>query len=337
MTALSDAAVARLRSTAAWPEFDSPRYTVVEEIGRGGMGTVYRAFDDLLDREVALKVPNGFGEASVARRLQVEAGVLARLEHPGIVPIHDAGSLADGRIFYVMKLVRGRTLRDYLAGDPPIDDRLGVFERICEPVAFAHARGFVHRDLKPDNVMLGPFGEVLIMDWGAAASLASAPGQNGSPDATAVPTVPTVASVASVVSVVRTSSGIIGTRGFMAPEQAEGSSADARADVYALGAMLFLMLTGELPGAGLPSNAVLPAALRSICDRATAGNAADRYPDVTSLATDVRRYRAGLAVAAHRETLVERTLRFARTHRTALLLIAAYLVMRTIVAIVTGR
>ena len=124
MTGLSDAAVARLRSTAAWPEFGSPRYTVVEEIGRGGMGTVYRAFDDLLDRDVALKVPNGFGEASVARRLQVEAGVLARLEHPGIVPIHDAGSLADGRIFYVMKLVRGRTLRDYLAGDPPIDDRL---------------------------------------------------------------------------------------------------------------------------------------------------------------------------------------------------------------------
>ena len=334
MTGLSDAAVARLRSTAAWPEFDSPRYIVVEEIGRGGMGTVYRAFDDLLDREVALKVPNGFGEASVARRLRVEAGVLARLEHPGIVPIHDAGSLADGRIFYVMKLVRGRTLREYLAGETPIDDRLGVFERICEPVAFAHARGFVHRDLKPDNVMLGPFGEVLIMDWGAAASLAAAPGESDSPDA---PDVPATAAVAAVAAAAPTSSGIIGTRGFMAPEQAEGSSADTRADVYALGAMLFLMLTGTLPGAGLPGNGVLPAALRSICDRATAGNAADRYPDVTSLAADVRRYRAGLAVAAHRETVVERTLRFARKYRTAILLIAAYLVMRTIVAIMSGR
>ena len=168
MTGLSDGAVSRLRSVATWPEFESPRYVAVEEIGRGGMGTVYRATDDLLGREVAVKIPNGFGTAGVAARLQTEAAALARLEHPGIVPIHDAGRLADGRLFYVMKLVRGKTLEAHLADRPELSERLGIFERICEPVAFAHALGFVHRDLKPENVMLGAFGEVLVMDWGAA-------------------------------------------------------------------------------------------------------------------------------------------------------------------------
>jgi len=317
MSVLSDAAIARLRATAAWPEFETSRYAVVEEIGRGGMGTVYRAFDDDLKRDVALKVPNGFGDTGVARRLQIETAVLAGLEHPGIVPIHDAGRLADGRIFYVMKLVRGRTLQDYLASRPDLDDRLGVFERICEPVAFAHSRGVVHRDLKPDNVMLGPFGEVLVMDWGAAASIPGVQGSTSGP-----PPAP---------------SGVLGTRGFMAPEQVEGSSLDARSDVYALGAMLYLMLTGTMPGEPGSTGESLPAALRSICERATAGQAAERYADVTALVTDVRRYRAGQAVAAHRETLVERALRLARTHRTALLLIAAYLLMRTIVALVAKR
>ena len=99
MTGLSDGAVSRLRSVATWPEFESPRYVAVEEIGRGGMGTVYRATDDLLARDVAVKIPNGFGTAGVAARLQTEAAALARLEHPGIVPIHDAGRLADGRLF----------------------------------------------------------------------------------------------------------------------------------------------------------------------------------------------------------------------------------------------
>jgi serine/threonine protein kinase len=326
---LSDAAVGRLRSAASWPQFESSRYVAVEEIGRGGMGTVYRATDDLLGREVAVKVPNGFGNATVGRRLQVEAAALARLEHPGIVPIHDAGQLADGRLFYVMKLVRGKTLRAHLSELTDVSERLGIFERICEPVAFAHARGFVHRDLKPANVMLGTFGEVLVMDWGAALFL-DPPVSNAAVDAAPEPSA-------------REDPGFaVGTRGFMAPEQAAEAGIDARADVYGLGAVLFLLLTRETPPDADPADRLasrrdVPAALRAICRRAMARKPSDRYPDVLSLVSDVRRYRAGLAVDAHSETLVERTLRFCRTYRTAILLVLAYLVMRAIVAITAGR
>ena len=330
MTGLSDGAVSRLRSVATWPEFESPRYVAVEEIGRGGMGTVYRATDDLLGREVAVKIPNGFGTAGVAARLQTEAAALARLEHPGIVPIHDAGRLADGRLFYVMKLVRGKTLEAHLADRPGLSERLGIFERICEPVAFAHALGFVHRDLKPENVMLGAFGEVLVMDWGAA--LLTDAGANPDPGPPALSRER------------QTEDGTaIGTRGFMAPEQmTTGDSIDARADVYGLGAVLYLMLTGDPPAeieptAGLTSRRDLPAALRAICIRAMSPQPVDRYQDVLSLVSDIRRYRAGLAVDAHPETALERTMRFVRTYRTAIILILAYLAMRVIVAMVSGR
>jgi serine/threonine protein kinase len=333
VTGLSDAAVSRLRTAATWPQFDTSRYAAIEEIGRGGMGTVYRAADSLLGREVAVKVPNGFGNAAVARRLQNEAAALARLEHPGIVPIHDAGQLADGRLFYVMKLVRGQTLRGHLPALLDVSERLGVFERVCEPVAFAHALGFVHRDLKPDNIMLGTFGEVLVMDWGAALLTSeSTPGT----DLGAGP---------APGDERQTEDGVaIGTRGFMAPEQMKSGAAtiDARADVYGLGAVLFLLLTGESPPetdppGRLASRRDVPAALRAICTRAMAPDPAGRYRDVLSLVGDIRRYRAELAVDAHAETALERTLRFARTYRTAIVLVLAYLVMRVIVAIAAGR
>jgi eukaryotic-like serine/threonine-protein kinase len=324
VSGLSDAALARLRSAAGWPEFTSDRYTVIDEIERGGMGTVYRAADTLLAREVALKVPNGFGGSAVERSLRVEAGVLARLEHPGIVPIHDAGVLADGRLFYVMKLVRGETLAAFLHRVGDIDERLGVFERICEPVAFAHAHGFVHRDLKPDNVMLGPFGEVLVMDWGAA--LLNQPVRHQPLDRQPHTGQPAV----------------VGTRGFMAPEQAAAADVDGRADVYSLGVLLFLLLTNTTPmGAEEPSPVPLPRSvpppLRSICARAMARAPDQRYQEVAALARDVRRYRAGQPVEAHEESLLERTARIGRTHRIAILLVAAYLVMRVVVAITMGR
>lgn len=167
---ISDGAVERLRSVVARPDFRGTRYEIVREIGRGGMGTVYEAIDLELGRRVAVKV---------AESASPEARLTAQLEHPGIVPVHDAGTLEDGRSFYVMKLVRGETLSSLT---------LRTFLRICEPVAFAHARGVVHCDLKPSNIMLGEFGEVLVLDWGIANRRGGTEGYRA-PDAVVSPAV----------------------------------------------------------------------------------------------------------------------------------------------------
>ena len=334
---LSDATVTRLRALGRWPEFESGRYSVVEEIGRGGMGTVFLATDDELGREVAIKIPNALASASLERRLRSEARVLARLEHPGIVPIHDAGRLADGRLFYVMKRVRGETLGDHLRRVPDLTERLRIFERICEPVAFAHARGFVHRDLKPDNVMVGAFGEVMVMDWGVAKAVDSLQSSVVSHSLQSQSTAP-VGSLPSADTGVGT---VIGTAGFMAPEQARGEAAevDERADVYGLGAILFLLLTDRIPDAD--PRAVLrlmkvPRPLAAICARALEVEPSKRYQTATALADEVARYRDNRKVHAHRETALERAIRFGRTYRTAILLVLAYIVMRAGVAFLAG-
>jgi eukaryotic-like serine/threonine-protein kinase len=332
----------RLRALGRWPEFESGRYSVTEEIGRGGMGTVFLAVDEELGREVAIKIPNALASADLERRLRSEARVLARLEHPGIVPIHDAGRLADGRLFYVMKRVRGRTLREQLQSVPDLTERLRIFERISEPVAFAHAQGFIHRDLKPENVMVGSFGEVMVMDWGVAKAVSgrqssvvshSRQSQSAAPVDSRSPQSPAVA-----LPHVETGAGtVVGTVGFMAPEQARGAGADVdeRADVYGLGAILFLLLTDRVPDVdpqGRLRHMKVPRPLAAICNRALAAEPSARYQSVTALADDVARYRDNRKVEAYRETMVERALRFGRTYRTAILLVLAYVVMRAAVA-----
>lgn len=336
MTWLSDRAVDHLQQVATWPDLTGLRYTALEEIGRGGMGVVYRAHDNVLARDVALKVINAVGpQAALGARLEHEAHVLARLEHPGIVPVHDSGTLADGRTFYVMKLVNGAALPDHLATLSRLDERLRIFERICEPVAFAHASGLVHRDLKPANVMVGSFGEVLVLDWGLAKVVAGGAGatQGISPMA-AAPTGPRSLTEAGA---------IVGTRGYMAPEQARAAGeVDARADVYALGAVLVSMLTNEAPDGSSASTASALEArrmvvrLRAICQKALADAPGDRYADAAALAEDVARFRAGLPVAAHRETRLEIAARFVSMYRTPILLLVGYLVMRALVALYIG-
>jgi serine/threonine protein kinase len=164
---LSDDVVAHLREVAEQPELAGTRYDLVRELGRSGMGIVYEVRDRELDRNVAMKVIDGEWSG--------EARIIAALEHPGIVPVHDADVLPDGRSYYTMKLVRGTRLDAWSAQGHALTERLRLFARICEPVAFAHANGTVHRDLKPANVMVGEFGAVLVMDWGIEA-VAGTPG-----------------------------------------------------------------------------------------------------------------------------------------------------------------
>ena len=158
---VNDAVLDHLRHVAALPDLAGTRYELEGEIGRGGMGVVYAARDRELDRRVALKVLDS--------ALAGEAQLIARLEHPAIVPIYETGALPDGRAFYAMKLVAGARLDHYLAGAPSLGERLRVIRRAGEALAFAHTRGVIHRDLKPQNVMVGEFGEVYVMDWGVEA------------------------------------------------------------------------------------------------------------------------------------------------------------------------
>jgi serine/threonine protein kinase len=343
MKYLSDKALARLQEGADLPDLAGTRYRLLGEIARGGMGVVFAAHDETLDRRVALKVlevPGQQGE--LATRLVLEARVLARLEHPGIVPVHDVGTLADGRVFYTMKFVEGQRLDQHVPSIPSVPDRLRLFLRICETVAFAHARGVLHRDLKPANVMVGPFGEVLVVDWGLAKILdkVRAPGlPAGEADLTvfekaAAPR----GDDRTEVSPLTGHGAVMGTPGYMSPEQARGDIAalDARSDIFSLGALLGFLLKSN-PTQGLTEPVRLDRSLQSICAKATAGEPGARYQKVEDLALDVSRYLDGLAVLAHRESLAERSLRFYRRYRFFILLILAYLVMRMFLLIFLKR
>ena len=158
---LSDSVLDHLRQVAALPDLTGTRYELEREIGRGGLGVVYAARDRQLERPVALKVLDSALEGEPRR--------IAQLEHPGVVPVYEAGTLPDGRIFYAMKLVEGVRLDAFLAGNPSLAERLRVIRCVGEVLAFAHARGVIHRDLKPQTVMVGGFGEVYVMDWGVDA------------------------------------------------------------------------------------------------------------------------------------------------------------------------
>jgi serine/threonine protein kinase len=271
------------------PDLSHTKYELVEPLGHGGMGSVYVARDRALDRLVALKVVGTFAlSADAIDRLVREAKVLARLEHPGIVPVHDVGTLPDGRTFYTMKLVRGRRLDAHLSSKTTDAERLRILERLCDAVSFAHANGVIHRDLKPQNVMVGPFGEVLVMDWGVAKLADLSEGRT-----------------------------VVGTPGFMAPEQARGDPADERSDVYALGAIMRLLIG---PAAPKP--------LRAIARRAMATDPAQRYASIEALAADVARFRAALPVIAYREGIAGRIMRLGRKYAVPIALVFAYLVMR---------
>jgi serine/threonine protein kinase len=303
---LTDSAIAHLQSLIESPAVPATRYEIIEQIGEGGMGAVYLAHDRELDRDIALKVLRAPAPSVEEReRILSEARILASLEHPGIVPVHDVGMLPDGRLFYVMKRVRGECFDEFARGKRARSELLRAFLQVCDAVAFAHAAGVIHRDLKPQNVMLGAFGEVLVLDWGVAKARHS--GEIGSN---------------------HTHSTAAGTPGYMAPEQIDGA-ANERVDIFGLGGILFFTLTRTHPVSDENADwRDVPAALRAICERARAIDPAARYQTVAALAADVANYLDALPVAAHREGLIERARRVGVRHRTAVLLVLAYLVVR---------
>ena len=262
-------------------------YAVGVEIARGGMGTILEAEDRKLGRMVAMKVMRLEADATEdqRRRFVREAEVLARLEHPNIVPIHDLGRDAEGRLFYTMKLVQGRTLQAILNGlktrdadftaHYTLDRLLTIFRKICDALSMAHAKGIIHRDLKPENVMVGEFGEVLVMDWGIAKILGDAAQvaeeSARKAEATAAGTAGKFRNLADEElrrgSAELTMDGMVmGTPHYMSPEQADGrvSEIDQQSDVFSLGAILYALLTLHPP--------VEAATIREVLERIRRGD-----------------------------------------------------------------
>jgi serine/threonine protein kinase/formylglycine-generating enzyme required for sulfatase activity len=297
---------------AETPRDFEQRYALGEELGRGGAGRVVEAHDRLFGRSVAVKILLG-RDPGPMRRFITEARTTARLDHPGVVPVHDLGLLPDGTPCFVMKRVQGRSLKTILSGleggDPAIQAAFGRYRLlriligVGQAVDFAHAHGVVHRDLKPDNIMVGDFGEVLVMDWGVAKVLGEVP-------ADPPLNLPVVESQGTLAG------SIIGTPGYMPPEQARGehSRIDGRADVWALGAILHEVLTGRRPfqseggvlgvlvatssrdvppASQTAPHREIPSDLEEICARALARDPTRRYPTAGALCEDIELYLTG--------------------------------------------
>ncbi|MFZ5476608.1 MAG: bifunctional serine/threonine-protein kinase/formylglycine-generating enzyme family protein [Myxococcota bacterium] len=290
----------------------SQRYVRLGLIGEGGTSEVWRVLDRALGRTLAMKVirPDLGERASIVARFVEEAQATAQLQHPGIVPVHEIGTLADGRRFFTMREVRGRTLTEVIAevGGGASRRLVDAVLRVCEAVAYAHARGVVHRDLKPDNVMVGAHGEVLVVDWGLAKVLGR-PQRDDEAVLTDRSRDPRRATLQGSVA---------GTPAYMPPEQARGETdrVDARADVYALGAILFEALTGAPPYEGdravdvlekvlagepdpLPRLRGLPPELVAACTRAMARDANDRLRDAGELAAEISAWLEGARRREH--------------------------------------
>ena len=329
---LSDQRLSYLRDLVAHPDFSATKYRIIRELARGGMGTVYLAEDPELDRRVAIKVlSTPEANTDLRERMVHEAQIIARLEHPGIVPVHDVGVLPDGRVFYAMKYVRGSRLDEYAAHVNSIKDRLRKFQAACDAVAFAHAHGVIHRDLKPQNIMIGLFGEVLVLDWGVAKIL----GKRSM--IVSVEADPPLSPKKFADTLHGT---IIGTRDYMSPEQARGEidSLDERADVYSLGAVLYFLLTNQSPSQSRPRtiNPKVSKPAEAICLKAMSPEKDARYATAAELSHDVGQLLDAERVSAYRENVVEKVGRWAGKNRFLILLVLAYLLMR-IIFIFTSR
>ena len=325
------------------------RYRILRPHARGGLGEVFVAHDTELNREVALKEiqANRVNDPASRHRFVLEAEITGGLEHPGIVPVYGLGAYADGRPYYAMRFIRGQSFKEAIEGFHASgggDFRALEFHRLlrrfvdmCNAVAYAHSRGVLHRDLKPANVMLGKFGETLVVDWGLAKAGIGKDGLPGASPLDERPLEPTSASSETQMG------ARLGTPSYMSPEQAAGRLDDLgpASDIYSLGASLYVLLTGQRPFAGDSSEADVqegrfvspgqvrsdvPRPLEAICLKAMALRPSDRYGSALDLAADIEHWLSDEPVSAYPEPLLARAGRWARRHRTALAGAAVFLV-----------
>jgi len=300
------------------------RYRIGDEIARGGMGRVVEARDEVLGRVVAVKEALAL-DRDALQRFERETRITARLEHPAIVPVHDAGYTAHGAPYYVMRKIAGRPLEQLVARAERLDERLALLPHMVaasHAIAHAHERGIVHRDIKPSNILVGELGETIVIDWGLAKEIAE-------------PDDPTISpNVYDPTDAIKTRAGIVyGTPGFMAPEQLRGKPVTERCDVYALGATLYHLLARKPPHFAKTADEMMRAAanappppltelvpgvpreLSTIIDKCLAHEAAARYQNARELAEDLNRFLTGQLVASHHYSARERARRFINKHK----------------------
>jgi WD40 repeat protein len=322
-------------------------YEIRDELARGGMGRILIAHDRRIGRTVAVKELLGNADAA---RFEREALVTGRLQHPAIVPVYEAGRWPSGEPFFAMKLVKGTSLDKVIATKTNLGERLALLPtiiQIAEALAYAHSEHVIHRDLKPQNVLVGAYGETVVVDWGLAKDLG---------DPTARDSIPIGPYRSPATSGDLTMAGsVMGTPMYMPVEQARGMPLDERCDVYALGAILYHVLAGRPPYAGKTADHILdqvnegppkpltavadgiPDELAAIVDKAMARELGQRYRTATQLAEELVRFQAGQLVAAHRYSRWDLIKRFAKRHRAALSAAAALLVIGGVIAVVSVR
>ncbi|HEY2517210.1 MAG TPA: protein kinase [Polyangiaceae bacterium] len=352
------------------PSGDAPLYgdfVIKGEEGRGGLGRVLRAHDRWLGRPVAVKELINRAPDATARFLR-EARLTARLQHPGIVPVYELMFRSDGAPFYTMKLIAGERFDKRIKRAAGLDERLALLPHVlavAEALAYAHDQRIIHRDVKPSNVIVGAFGETIVIDWGLAKDLSEVPGSAAAPGEaddeppSGLPAeVPedTLLAIDVPGSGQRTRAGrVMGTLAYMPPEQYRGEPVDERADVFALGAFLFHTITGAAPYTGKTSSEVhaqvlearvepleiaapgVPNDLATIVRKAMAREAKDRYASAKELAADLRRFQTGQLVSAHAYSPATLARRWMVRHRRGALTALAFLVALLALGIVSVR